>query len=344
MQHKVAIVGSGNWGSAISKIIGTNVKKQSDFSPEVRMWVYEEELDGEKLTHIINTKHENVKYLPGITLPDNVVAVPELLDACEGATILVFVLPHQFVKGVCKKLEGHVSPNCKGISLIKGLETSEGMGLISHIISNILKIEMSVLSGANIANEVAAEKFCETTIGSPSRESGELFRKLFHTSYFLVSVVDDVNGVELFGALKNIIAIAAGITDGLEYGDNTKAAIIRMGMLEILKFGKKFYEGVKSDTIYQSCGIADLITTCYGGRNRKVAEAHARTGKSFEELEKEMLNGQKLQGTLTAKEVYTFLKSKQLTQEFPLMTTVYRVCYEDLSPSDLFKELARNYR
>lgn len=169
--------------------------------------------------------------------------------------------------------------------------------------------------GANIANEVAREQFCETTIGYKDKNNGETMRKLFHTKYFRVAAVQDVAGVELCGALKNICAIGAGLVDGLAMGDNTKAAIMRIGLMEMKKFAQTFHDNVKDDTFFESCGIGDIITTCAGGRNRKVAEARVKTGKSFEVLEKEMLNGQKLQGTLTAHEVHAVLKSKGLTPE-----------------------------
>ncbi|KAL1920520.1 uncharacterized protein VTP21DRAFT_897 [Calcarisporiella thermophila] len=342
--HKVALIGSGNWGSAIAKIIGNNTVRHAPlFDPEVRMWTFEEMVEGEKLTRIINTKHENVKYLPGVKLPENVVAVPDLKEACLGANVLVFVVPHQFVKKVCSDIRGHIAPGCRGISLIKGVDTSEGgLQLISDIIHRELGIEMAVLSGANIASEVAMERFCETTIGCRTRESGDLYQMLFHTPSFRVSIVEDSNGVELCGALKNIVAVAAGIVDGLRLGDNTKAAIIRIGLMEIKRFSQSFYPGVKSETFFESCGVADLITTCYGGRNRKVAEAHVLTGKSFEQLEQEMLNGQKLQGTLTAKEVYSILEDKQMVKDYPLFVSVYRVCYEGLAPAGLIEYLEKN--
>uniref|UniRef100_A0A671L8W2 Glycerol-3-phosphate dehydrogenase [NAD(+)] n=1 Tax=Sinocyclocheilus anshuiensis TaxID=1608454 RepID=A0A671L8W2_9TELE len=306
---KVCIVGSGNWGSAIARIIGTNAQKLQRFATTVKMWVYEEMVKERKLSEIINTEHENVKYLPGYTLPENVVAVPQLREAAEGADLLVFVVPHQFIRKLCDEIVGCVSDKARGITLIKGIdEGPEGLKLISDIIREKMGIDVSVLMGANIANEVAAEKFCESTIGSKVLENGLLFKELLQTPNFRITVVDDADTVELCGALKNIVAVGAGFCDGLQCGDNTKAA---------------------------SCGVADLITTCYGGRNRRVAEAFARTGKSIEELEKEMLNGQKLQGPLTSAEVYHILKQKGLVDKFPLFTAVYQICFEGKPVQDM---------
>ncbi|KAJ3089032.1 Glycerol-3-phosphate dehydrogenase, partial [Quaeritorhiza haematococci] len=170
-------------------------------------------------------------------------------------------------------------------------------------------------------------------------ENGEVFQKLFHTNYFKISTVEDVAGVELCGALKNVVAIGAGLVDGLKYGENTKAAIIRIGLCEMRKFAKTFFKGVKDDTFFESCGVADVITTSFGGRNRRVAEARVLTGKSFEVLEKEMLNGQKLQGTLTAKEVHEILKIHKLVNEFPFFDAVYRICFQGVSPQIIVEEI-----
>ncbi|KAK9722094.1 glycerol-3-phosphate dehydrogenase [Basidiobolus ranarum] len=335
-QEKVALIGSGNWGSAIAKIIGKNALECPEFDNEVRMWVFEEIVNDRKLTEIINTDHENVKYLPGIKLPESIVAVPDLLECVKDATTLIFVVPHQFLNGICKTLLGNIRPDAKAISLIKGLDASStGLRLFSQAIAESLNIEVSVLSGANIANEVAEGYFCETTIGSNRSEDGEVFYKLFNTPTFRVTVVDDVAGVEICGALKNIVAVGAGIIDGLKLGENTKAAIMRIGLMEMKQFACTFWTGVREETFYESCGVADLITTCAGGRNRKVSEAHVITGKSFDELEREMLNGQKLQGTLAAHEVHEYLKAKNMTEEFPLFTGIYQIVYENAAPSTI---------
>ncbi|XJO71522.1 hypothetical protein BDV3_001018 [Batrachochytrium dendrobatidis] len=316
--ERVALIGSGNWGSAIAKIVGRNIIKQPNFHKEVRMWVFEEIVSGQRLSHIINSTHENVKYLPNIKLPENVVAVPELLKSVEGATLLVFVIPHQFVKGVCDQLKDKISINARAISLIKGVDAggSSGLSLVSDIIRDSLKIDVSVLMGANIASEVAQENFCESTIGYSIKENADVFQKIFNTPYFRINCVQDVAGVELCGALKNVVAIAAGLVDGLKCGENTKAAIIRIGLLEMKKFAKTFYEGIKDETFFESCGIADVITTCFGGRNRRLAEARVLTGKSFEMLEEEMLNGQKLQGSLTSRDIHEILVHRNLVSEY----------------------------
>ncbi|ORX52741.1 glycerol-3-phosphate dehydrogenase [NAD+] [Hesseltinella vesiculosa] len=340
--EKVCIIGSGNWGSAIAKIVGTNTQVHSQkFERTVRQWVFQEKIDGQNLTDIINTQHENVKYLKGVQLPENVVAIPDVVEACKGATLVVFVVPHQFVRGVCEQMKGHLAPNARAISLIKGLEiTPTGTRLFSEEIERILSIPCAALSGANIADEVAREKFCESTVGCQNLNDGKLWHSLFDTSYFRINVIEDHVGVQLCGALKNIVAVGAGFSDGLGYGSNTKAAIIRRGLMEMRKFGQMFFgDMVQTETFFESCGVADLITTCSGGRNRKVGEAYAKTGKPMDVLEKELLNGQKLQGTLTAQEVYEFLSHRKLENEFPLFLTVYRIVYENAPVGSIVRDI-----
>jgi len=327
---KVCVIGSGNWGSAIAKIVGANAAKYDAFDTTVNMWVFEEMVDGRKLSEIINTDHENVKYLPGHKLPPNVLAVPDLAEAAKGADILIFVVPHQFILRVCDTIKDVIKKDAVGMSLIKGVdEGPEGLKLISDVIREKLGITMTVLMGANIANEVADEKFCETTIGCKDKVNGPILKELMQTTNFRVTVVEEADVVEICGALKNIVAVGAGFCDGLGFGDNTKAAVIRLGLMEMIAFAKLFCTKctVSPATFLESCGVADLITTCYGGRNRKIGEAFAKTGKSIEELEKEMLNGQKLQGPATAAEVNHILKNKSLVEKFPLFNEVYQICF-----------------
>lgn len=343
---RVSIVGSGNWGSAIARLVGVNAKANPKmFHPEVRMWVFEEMIDGQKLTEIINTKHENVKYLPGKSLPENVVAVPDIVAATENADILIFVIPHQFLERSLSPLKGKIKPGAFGISLVKGFDIlpEGGIRLISDSLHRMLGLPVSVLMGANLAHEVASEQFCETTIGCDDvKDTGIVLKTLFQTPNFRVVVVDDAKTVEICGALKNIVACGAGFVDGLKFGDNTKAAVIRLGLMEMIKYAEVFNPGSALSTFFESCGVADLITTCYGGRNRKVSEAFVRTGKSIAELEAEMLNGQRLQGPETAAEVNYMLKGKNMEDKFPLFTAVHKICVGEMKPDEFIDSL-RNH-
>ncbi|TVY17179.1 Glycerol-3-phosphate dehydrogenase [NAD(+)] [Lachnellula arida] len=385
-KHKVTVVGSGNWGSTIAKIVAENTKAYPEiFEEDVQMWVYEEEVTlpkdsknfdasangPQKLTTVINKYHENVKYLPNIALPKNIIANPSVIDAVKDSTILVFNLPHQFIGRISKQLEGHILPFARGISCIKGVNvTSSEISLFSEWIGEGLGIYCGALSGANIANEIALEKWSETTIAydppaidsrAPTPSSSQinltitpadgehkdvrgrisktklkalpadyppldhaLFKTLFHRPYFHVRMVDDVAGVSLGGALKNIVALAAGFVDGRGWGDNAKAAIMRVGLLEMVKFGKEFFgHSVHAGTFTEeSCGVADLITSCSGGRNFKCAKLAIERGVSVDEVEKTELNGQKLQGTSTAKEVNSFLETRGAVDEYPLFKAV----------------------
>jgi len=339
---KVTIVGSGNWGSAIARIIGQNTKvHNAEFEERIIMWVYEEIIDGKKLSEVINTEHENIKYLPGLKLPANVVAVTDLVTACKDADILVFVVPHQHVPRICAQIKGQIKPDALAISLIKGLaaNTPTGIRLISEDIAESLGIEVAVLMGANLAPEVAAGNFCEATIGTKNPAVGPALKKLFHSDNFRINVVKDAHTVELCGALKNVVACAAGFADGLGFGDNTKAALIRLGLMEITRYVEHFYPGSDLRIFFESCGIADLVTTCYGGRNRKVCEAFVKSGKSLADVERELLNGQSAQGPLTAEDLYLTLKGHNIVKHFPLFVAVHRICKGELEPAKLLEQI-----
>ncbi|GFS23081.1 glycerol-3-phosphate dehydrogenase [NAD(+)] [Elysia marginata] len=203
--QKICIIGSGNWGSAIAKIIGFNAEANPQlFDTEVKMWVFEEQVNGRKLTEIINTEHENVKYLKGIKLPQRVIAVPDVVEAAKDADILVFVLPHQFVQRTCETLKGKIKCSAVAVTLIKGFEVAEGGGilLISDVIRQSLNIPCAALMGANIANEVAQENYCEATIGCRDAQLGQKLKTVFQTKYFRIVCVQDETTVEVCGALK----------------------------------------------------------------------------------------------------------------------------------------------
>jgi len=277
-------------------------------------------------------------------------------------------------------------PFARGISCIKGVEVSEkGVTLLSQLIGQNLEIYCGALSGANIASEIAAGKYSETTVaydppsmdsrhptpqGSPTASKENLtetekyseekpngvghghklhplphdypplshgnIKKLFHRNYFHVRMVSDVAGVSLGGALKNIVALAAGWVDGLGWGDNAKAAVMRVGILEEVKFGKMFFATCKTETFTEeSAGVADVVTSCMGGRNFRCAKMSIEKGIPIDEVERRELNGQKLQGTSTAYEVNSFLKSQGKEDEFPLFTAVYNILEGKIKPEQI---------
>ncbi|KAK1934883.1 putative glycerol-3-phosphate dehydrogenase [Babesia divergens] len=343
--RKVCVIGCGNWGSAAAKLIAENTTRLPEFDDTVRMWVLEEVYQGRKLSEIINTDHENKKYLPGIKLPHNLIGVPDMKECVQESDLFVVVIPHQFVKSTAKKMMecGPLRPGTICISLVKGIVLTESdVILFTDMLEDELKVPCLALSGANVAQNVAMEEFSEATIGYKSKEHALLCQKLFDRPYFKIRCVPDVAGVQVFGAIKNLVAIAAGFCDGLGLGSNTKAAIMRLGLKELYKFCQKFFKDASKDVVFESAGVADLITTCIGGRNVRCAAEFARHGgkKSWTDIENEMLNGQKLQGTSTAKEVYHVLKANNLVEEFPLFVVTYKIAYEGGHPSELIKQFS----
>jgi glycerol-3-phosphate dehydrogenase (NAD+) len=382
---RVSVIGGGNWGTTIAKVVSESALEYPTlFDINVRWWVHEEDIvyKGEnhpaKISYILNNFHENVKYLPGVRLPDNLHATGNMFEAIEDCDILVFNVPHQFLGSI---IDTHITPilkeksqqlgreasfrgdvvarHCIAISCLKGFHINLDdpkdlkIQLLSDFIDEKLNIPTGSLSGANLASEVAKENFSETTISFPPRyvtdkdhvsvkcnsiahpHDPKILKTLFHRPYFHVRVIDDVAGVSVAGALKNIVALACGFVKGLGWGDNAAAAIQRIGLQEITKFGIKYFPASKMETYYvESAGVADLITTCNGGRNVKVGKRYAEMyleGNreiNIGDLEKEVLNGQSAQGIITAEEVNQWLEFKNETQDFPLFSCVYKCLFE----------------
>ncbi|KAG2492528.1 hypothetical protein HYH03_009193 [Edaphochlamys debaryana] len=342
-RYRVAMIGSGAWASAVVRIIAQNCTSKDDpadeFVDEVRMWVYEEDYEGKKLTEVINTTHENPRYFPGYSLGANVTAVPSIEEAAKDADLLVFCAPHQFMHGICKQLAGKVKPGAAAISLTKGMRVRpEGPQLISQMVRRMLGIDCAVLMGPNIATDIAKEQLSEAVIGYEIIDTARIFRKLFRRPYFKISLLPDPVGAEMCGTLKNIVALGAGMVDGLDLGPNSKATVMRRGLIEMRSFSKALYPTVRDETFLECCGMGDLIATCYGGRNRLVAQAWTKAAvegkaQSFESLEAELLKGQKLQGVLTSNEVQEILKVRKWEQDYPLFTTINRIINGQLSPT-----------
>lgn len=403
-KHKVTVIGSGNWGTTVAKLVAESTKEHPDtFEADVQMWVYEEQVTlskdsphydaavdatPQKLTSLINKYHENVKYLPGIPLPSNVVANPSLQDAVKDSTVLIFNFPHEFINNILKQIKGHILPYARGISCIKGVSvTDDNVELICEYIGETLGIYCGALSGANIASEIANEEWCETTIayntppcdrrsgtngtngnGANGNGNGTIhehrdargqiiktqltplpheyppldhdeFYRLFSRPYFSVSMVSDVAGVSLGGALKNIVAIACGFVEGHGWNMTAKTAVMRRGMLEIIQFAREFFaETVQEKTLWEeSAGWGDMIVSCTAARNWRYSKMAVERGVSVQEIERTELNGQKLQGISTSREVSSFLRAKGVEDKYPLFKAVDAILDQKLKLEDIPK-------
>jgi glycerol-3-phosphate dehydrogenase (NAD+) len=312
--ESVCVIGAGNWGTTIAIVIANTHREQ-----KITLWCYEEEINGRKLTEIINSSHENPKYLPGTTLPPNIFATADVNHVSE-CDVAVFVLPHQFLKSVCAKLT--LKKGVVAVSLTKGF-VDDDCTLASDFISSHFGINCSVLMGANIASEVAKKELAESTLACAANY--DTLRRIFECDYFRVRHHENVKGAELCGALKNIVAVAYGVACGLGCGENTKAALLRVGIGEMR--GLLQQRGLSDDVLFESCGVPDLIVTCMAGRNKKCGEQLAR-GEAIDNL---------LQGPGTAACLYKYTKKKGVDGSFKLFTSVYRICFEKADPKIIFE-------
>ena len=336
---RVGIIGSGNWGTTIARVIAENLQTQDDFDKTVKMWVFDEIVDGQSLIKIINEKHENVKYLPGYKLPETIIATGDIGEVSRESDYLIFVIPHQFIHETVRDMVGLVKPTAVGISLVKGIAFNEDkIELVTDEIERLLHIRCGSLMGANIANDIAAKEYCESTLAFPDEEVAKVWLRILSCYYFHVEVIADIVGQQVCGTLKNIVALAGGLVDGLGFGQSTKAAILRQGFVETFEFAKFAFpgRGVDVSTMMASCGFGDIVASSYGGRNRLCAEYFAKTGIPFHECEAKLLNGQKLQGTLSAGDVYKLLKMRGALKDFPFFTTMYLIVLQKVKPDQIF--------
>lgn len=356
-RRSIAIIGSGNWGSTVGKLVAENVKKYAtQFSQNVNMYVYEEQVNGQNLSEIINTTHENVKYLKSIKLPENLIAQPDILKCVKGADILFLVLPFQFMKTTLESFKDHVKPSAYTVTLAKGVyydPSAKDLILLSQLSKKILGVPCYSMMGANIANEVAAEQLCETTIGCDNTGHTNELSKILQSEHFLTQNSPDIAPVEMLGALKNVYAFGYGILGaipGVTYC--TLVVLTRMAMIEMLYFIKNYctkqnipVHDLKALTLH-SCSFSDLFASSLGGRNARMGKLYSEDYqksngyvKTVAEYEAEHLNGQKIQGTLTAQEIYKYLEAEGKTEKYPLLTKIHEIAIQKAKPEDLLEAM-----
>ena len=321
---KITVLGDGGWGTTLSVLLSGKGHK-------VDLWgAFPDYVE------YLKNKRENIKFLPGIKIPKEIKITNKLDEALDGAEALILCVPSQFLREVLFRLKSKKFEEALIISAIKGIEI-KSLKRMSEVICEILgqDVNMAVISGPSIALEVA--NGVPTTVVAASNKNIDTAKKaqeMFMTDKFRVYTSDDIVGVEFGGSVKNVIAIAAGINDGLGYGSNSKSALIVRGMVEIARLGVAL--GARAQTFWGLSGIGDLITTCISeyGRNRWFGEELGRGKKPIDVVkETEMV----IEGFGTTKSVYELAKKNNI--EMPITEKMYGVLYENKSPKDAVYEL-----
>ncbi len=324
MSERVAVIGAGNWGTALGNLLA---RKGND------VWIWSFEPD---VAQAINRDHENPRYLRGIALDPRLRATGDLGAAVDGAAWIVSVSPAQHVRGVLQEAAPRMQAGAVIVSASKGIEiaTLESMDVVLTEVSPPQLAPPAFLSGPSFALEVARELPTAVTVASRDADSAQRAQQLFQAPHFRVYTSDDVVGVELGGALKNVIAVAAGMVAGLGLGHNTLAALITRGLAEIARLGVAL--GARPLTFMGLAGMGDLILTCTGdlSRNRMVGVELGK-GRRLPEI----LAGMDMvaEGVSTARAAHALAQKHAI--EMPIVAQVHAVLFEDLSAREAVENL-----
>lgn len=328
---KVAVLGAGSWGTALAMVLADNLH-------EVRLWSH-----NEKHVNTMNETHKNEKYLPDIELPTNIEFFHEIEEAVKDVSAVLLVVPSKAVRDVCQKLARCLTG--RHVLLVHGAKGIEpGTRLrVSEVIMEELPEEIYgqvvVLSGPSHAEEVSLRHPTTVTVSSVDMELAKNVQDLFINERFRVYTTTDMIGVELGGSLKNIIALGAGISDGLGYGDNAKAALITRGLAEIARLGTSM--GASPLTFLGLAGVGDLIVTCTSvhSRNWKAGNMLGKGMKLNDVLEQ---MGMVVEGVRTTKAAYQFAQEQGI--EMPITKGIYRLLFEEADPKEIVDELMTRVR
>lgn len=318
---KVSIIGSGTWGMALSLLLngkGHEVIVWSAIPAEVEM---------------LRTKREHVN-LPGIKIPEEIEITGDLEYAVKSGELLVMAVPSVFTRQTAAKMKSFVSDGQIIVNVAKGIEENTLMTLSEQIEQEIPQADVAVLSGPSHAEEVSRGIPTTCVVGANSKKTAEYIQNIFMRNNFRVYTSPDVLGIELGGSLKNVIALAAGIADGLGYGDNTKAALITRGLAEMTRLALKM--GAKAETLSGLSGMGDLIVTCASmhSRNRRAGILIGQ-GKTMQEAMDEV--HMVVEGVYSAKAAVALAHKYGVTM--PISEAVNQVLFEGKTPSDAVKEL-----
>ena len=318
----IGVIGAGSWGTALALLLHNN-------GNHVTVWSV---IEGE--IKMLKECHEQKDKLPGVILPDAMEFTTDLETAIKGMDALVLAVPSPFTRSTAAKMAAYVTEGQKIINVAKGIEEETLMTLSEIIEQEIPQADVSVLSGPSHAEEVGKGIPTTIVVGSKKQETAEYLQSLFMSPVFRVYISSDILGIELGAALKNVVALAAGIADGLGYGDNTKAALITRGIAEIARLGISM--GGRIETFYGLTGIGDLIVTCASmhSRNRRAGILIGK-GATMEEAMKEVK--MVVEGVYSAKAGYALAKKYQVNM--PIIEQVNKVLFEGSPASEAVKEL-----
>ncbi len=315
---KIGVVGAGSWGTALANLLGNK-------GYPIDLWVFEPEVKQQ-----IRDAGENTVFLPGVTLSRNLRPTNDITRVVSGKDLILIVVPSHLVRETADKLVGHISADTIVVSASKGIENVTHLtmsGVLKERLPALPPHRVAVLSGPSFAREVADKVPTAVTAAATKKETAVAVQEVFSTPYFRVYTSDDITGVELGGAVKNVIAIAAGIIDGLNLGLNTRAALITRGQTEIRRLGLKL--GANPRTFTGLAGMGDLILTCTGtlSRNHTVGKKIGK-GLTLTAILEEMR--MVAEGVKTSKSVFNL--SRKLGVEMPICKEIYRILYEEISP------------
>jgi glycerol-3-phosphate dehydrogenase (NAD(P)+) len=322
---KIAVIGGGSWGTALARLLANK-------GHETSLWVYEKEVVAS-----IRDQRENKTYLPGVTLPETLFASSNMKEVLSDAKWVLFAVPSHVAREVLVLMHPFLSSDLPVISATKGIERKSLM-LMSNVICESLRRKntdrIAVLSGPSFAREIVLEHPSAVSLAATDYRLAARIQTTFSTPFFKLFLSPDLIGVQLGGALKNVIALAAGGSDGLGFGYNTKAVLMARGLSEMARLGLAM--GADINTFYGLSGMGDLFLTCSGtlSRNRKVGQ-EIGSGKSLQVILKEMK--MVAEGVYTTESAYALSKKHQV--EMPIVQEIYRVLFEEKSPRQAVMDL-----